>query len=292
MIVTSRIAKLTAGAVALAAHGAFALTLSGPEPVRTEGGAGGAEVRLGSSFADMAVGRVAAEAPVEVAMANAPDRAVPQQTSVMARRVTPPPTAAAAVQAEPVTPATPAPSAAAPVASSAPAVLPTPAAPAADTTERITADMPRTAAVSRSLRPRMRSPELETANRPKPAPQGGGAARNARAGKAAGTENAKALTSGAPTGKPAPGNAEASNYPGQVMRVLSRAGRPRVNTRGAALVSFTISASGGVASATVARSSGSAALDRAAIQIVRNAAPFPRPPANARRSFSVEIKGR
>ena len=35
-----------------------------------------------------------------------------------------------------------------------------------------------------------------------------------------------------------------------------------------------------------------AALDQAALGIIRKAAPFPRPPAGARRNFSIQIKGR
>ncbi|WP_289086128.1 hypothetical protein [uncultured Sulfitobacter sp.] len=35
----------------------------------------------------------------------------------------------------------------------------------------------------------------------------------------------------------------------------------------------------------------SAALDRAAVSVIRKAAPFPRPPAGARRQYSIKIKG-
>ncbi|MBV6638232.1 MAG: energy transducer TonB, partial [Mameliella sp.] len=58
MIVSSRLAKSSAVSLALLAHGAVALTLASPEDPRIEGASGGAEVRLGSSFADMAAGRV------------------------------------------------------------------------------------------------------------------------------------------------------------------------------------------------------------------------------------------
>lgn len=88
------------------------------------------------------------------------------------------------------------------------------------------------------------------------------------------------------------GNAAASNYPGQVMRAIARQRRPSVNSRGTATVSFQIAASGALAGATLARSSGSSALDRAALDLVRRAAPFPPPPAGARRSFTIGVEGR
>lgn len=88
------------------------------------------------------------------------------------------------------------------------------------------------------------------------------------------------------------GNAAVSNYPGLVMRKISRLRRPRVNTRGTATIAFKIAPNGGLSSIRVAKSSGSAELDAAALRLVRRAAPFPRPPAGARRSFSIGIKGR
>ena len=88
------------------------------------------------------------------------------------------------------------------------------------------------------------------------------------------------------------GNAAASNYPGQVMRAISRLRRPSVNSRGTATVSFRIASTGALAGLNLVRSSGSPALDAAALDLVRRAAPFPRPPAGARVSFSIGIEGR
>ena len=65
-----------------------------------------------------------------------------------------------------------------------------------------------------------------------------------------------------------------------------------MNARGAAVVAFSIAGSGGLSGVSLARSSGSAALDRAAIQVVQRAAPFPAPPAGAQRSYSIQIKAR
>lgn len=52
-------------------------------------------------------------------------------------------------------------------------------------------------------------------------------------------------------------------------------------SQGTAVVSFRVTTAGGLASVSVARSSGSAALDQLAIAAVRGAAPFPAPPAGA-----------
>lgn len=170
-------------------------------------------------------------------------------------------------------------------------------------------EVPETALAS-SLRPMerpdtLRRPEPEPdpaprrETRPEPtvtrqtqrAPQGN-SDRNARAGQAQGSESATATRSGSGGRSQEAGNAAASNYPGQVMRKLSRVPRPRMNARGAAVVAFRIAGSGGLSGVSLARSSGSAALDRAALQVVQRAAPFPAPPAGAQRSFSIQIKAR
>lgn len=363
MISSSRLAKTSAVSLALLAHGALALTLASPDEARIEGASGGAEVRLGSSFADMSAGRVQPEPtktpaeeaepdrltaerakdPVEQAR---PDRTPPDRTTDSADRPAPetaaverprdttettrpdpapqepaarllaaiePAKADTGPRLEPLKPDTPETQQLAALAPAPERITPERAAPASTITpvtpdsvpaERVTGEAPKSAAVSRSLRPQMRTPEFEEANKPapkpkpvakpraKPAPQGGGAARNARAGNPTGNAAAKARNTGNNGRKAAPGNAAASNYPGLVMRKLSRAGRPRVNARGTAVVAFSITSGGGLASVSLARSSGSSALDRAALGVVRSAAPFPQPPSGARRSFSIQIQGR
>lgn len=87
------------------------------------------------------------------------------------------------------------------------------------------------------------------------------------------------------------GNAAASNYPGLILRRIERAKR-RANVRGEAVVSFGIAPSGALAQVAIARSSGSGRLDDIALAQVRRAAPFPPPPAGARTSFTVRIKGK
>ena len=93
------------------------------------------------------------------------------------------------------------------------------------------------------------------------------------------------------------GNAAVSNYPGKVASKLRRALRypaeaKRQKLRGQVQVGFVVSASGGVRSIRVVVSSGSPVLDRAAIETVRRAAPFPNIPPEAARSswpFTVPL---
>lgn len=89
------------------------------------------------------------------------------------------------------------------------------------------------------------------------------------------------------------GNAAVSNYPGKVRNKINRAKR-RVSggDRGSVVVSFVVSSSGQASGIRVARSSGSAALDRAAVDSVQRAAPFSKIPEAAGRSswsFNVPI---
>lgn len=106
-------------------------------------------------------------------------------------------------------------------------------------------------------------------------------------GRAAGSEGGRPSASG---------RASFSNYAGRIAAHLRRykrypdsAGR----SRGTVRVSFAVSRSGALRSVRIVSGSGNAALDRAAIRMVRRAAPFPRMPANINRqsaSFSVPIR--
>ncbi|UXX82385.1 energy transducer TonB [Roseovarius pelagicus] len=162
-------------------------------------------------------------------------------------------------------------------------------------------------AVARSLRPQRRSEAFEEKHKQARPPKSakkrtkkqpavtarGNSNQNATAGSATGQAAAKATTSGNAQGHSnAAGNAAASNYPGLVMKKISRVSRPRAASKGTAVIAFSIAPSGALARVSVARSSGSAQLDQAAAQMIRRAAPFPAPPAGARRDFSISIKGR
>jgi len=119
------------------------------------------------------------------------------------------------------------------------------------------------------------------------------AKRGAADGEAAGTTAAK----GKKGKTAASGNASASNYPGKVVSKLRRALRypPEARAKrlkGEVQVAFTVSASGSVSGVRVVRSSGSPVLDKAALDTVRRAAPFPAIPSDAGRSswpFTVPL---
>lgn len=130
----------------------------------------------------------------------------------------------------------------------------------------------------------------EPVEKPSSAPRGN-AVQSARAGETTGRERATATRSGTVGSTREAGNAAASNYPGEVMRKLSRVRRPRFNATGATIVTFRVSASGSLAGLSVAQSSGSAKLDNAALRVVRLAAPFPAPPPGAQRTFNFKVTG-
>src|SRR5690606_32748139 len=117
---------------------------------------------------------------------------------------------------------------------------------------------------------------------------------NARRGQADGQEKGdsrQASRGGLKNGKV--GNAAVSNYPGKVRSKLARAARSvRAKGRGEVIVAFAVGSNGGVRSARVTRSSGVASVDKAALQAIRKASPFPPIPAGAGRSsweFSIPL---
>lgn len=89
-----------------------------------------------------------------------------------------------------------------------------------------------------------------------------------------------------------PGNADASNYAGEVMQHLSTVPRPRAPAPGSAYIAFTISRSGDIEDIAVSRSSGSTRFDREALKVVERASPFPVPPHGVNRTFEIRIEGR
>lgn len=319
MIAASRLWRVWALAAAVLIHAAIGWALMADIDIEMEGSSGAEEARVGTSFADMAAGTLQATETEDTTESIEPDMAEPVEH-----------TAAEPVELKPVqhsealTPTeTPrsvpelAEDAVPTIAALTPETLAEPA-PSPQQAETVTAEPVEEAleadeeeAVSRSLRPKRRSEEFEKKNEqiakqaaPKPTPKPkkatqpkkqprGNAEQNNRAGAATGNASAEATTSGtAGSSDATSGNAAASNYPGKVMQRLSRARRPRVGSRGTAAVAFTISDGGGLSAVSVASSSGSAALDRAAVQMIRGAAPFPAPPPGAQRSFSIRIEGR
>ncbi|MCX7567415.1 TonB family protein [Sulfitobacter sp. F26169L] len=305
-----------------------AMQMASPDTkLQMEGGGEPVESQMGTMFEDMAVGTLTAMTAQEVVTSEPPQETEPTQatpTQAETAQATPP-TQSEAVEATPVAPMAAVPLAT-PLAAKSPSVaLPLVASPRVEAAqpapepETITAAEPDSDAPMLSRRPARKNPELaakaaqaqeeaaraaraaavaaEQARKPKRTEQKatrGNAKKNNTRGTTAGTRK-KATTQQTgkkPAARRQAGDAAASNYPGQVMRRISRLSRPRVNARGTAVIAFSISSGGGLSGVSVARSSGSAALDQAAVKLVRRAAPFPRPPAGARRQFSISIKGR
>ncbi|WP_339818530.1 TonB family protein [Sulfitobacter dubius] len=291
---------------------------------KTAGGGAPASAQLGTRFEDMAVGTLDAEPAEEITPTPTPEP--PETAEALTPTPTPPaPTAAAAPpRAEPVETAQIAePMPVAPPAALAaetpvlPSLTPvetppetteavptlTPTAPVPPT-ETVTAEAPDEEAPRLSQRPQRRDPEraAEAAKKAKPKPQPkpkpkqtarGNAKRDNTKGAQTTSRTGNASQAGTRKQAAAPsGNAAVSNYPGKVMSRIARVGKPRVRSRGTAVIAFSVGNGGQLAGARVARSSGSAALDQAALGIIRQAAPFPRPPAGAQRNFSIQIKGR
>lgn len=78
-------------------------------------------------------------------------------------------------------------------------------------------------------------------------------------------------------------SASAGSIAGYASRVRARvaANKPSASGRGTAVISFHVTSGGGLSYARLARSSGVAAIDQAALAAVRRSAPFPTPPAGA-----------
>lgn len=332
------LAKTSALAIAVGLHAAVAFAFWTDVSVEVEGSAGAAEARIGSSFADLAMGM---QSPGET---DVQDVLTPTQAPVMADPAPVVPETAPMPHAlpQPTAPTVPVASQAvtAPTIPMATAVVPSqnletqvdrnaslaPAEPmrAAElaqpiqmpaqtqsTTEAKPVEAPKVMAaletdvIDRSLRPTRRPKAIEDQHaRPDPKPQTqqrvakpaqpqrGNSERNATAGSVTGTQQATAVRQGSGSGQSAQsGNAAASNYPGKVMRKISRVPRPRVSASGAAVIAFSIAGNGGLSGASISRSSGSAALDQAALRVVKRAAPFPPPPSGARTRFSIKIEG-
>ncbi|WP_298938474.1 energy transducer TonB [uncultured Ruegeria sp.] len=92
--------------------------------------------------------------------------------------------------------------------------------------------------------------------------------------------------SGSRSGGRGPGNADTTNYAGDVLVHLNRSPVVYVKDRGFAQVFFEINPDGTLAWVDVVNSSGSQNVNRAAKAQVKSAAPFPRPPGGISRKLS------
>lgn len=299
--------KYAAGLALTASIGAhlagFGMT-AGPEPTRIQGGAPQTVAMLGNSLANMVESVTqpvetpdpltpkTPVAPDQVANAPVPELPPARPDDIAALPVG---TAQAPITALPVAQASP--EAVPPTRLAAlTAVEPTPAKPVETaepvkvTPETITSSepveqRPPRKTTTRPDHPKKAKPRKEPTRTAK-APS----APAARKGQADGRADAKASQSAKTSGKSkAAGNATVSNYPGKVMRKIQRTRQERAGARGTATVAFRITASGGVTSLRIQKSSGSARIDQIALRHIQRAAPFPPPPSGARTSFNLEI---
>ena len=281
----------------LHAAGAIVLGPQSPE-IEVEGGTTATVGLLGEAFEDLAQGAV----PVSASSA-APAAALSPTPPVAAVA---PPAPLASVAPSPALPSAVPPSGAtadlpAATAQSAPPVLPSPSAPVPPTTAATAIDP---AAPETSPRPVRRAEARKETPRPQRtevatqevATQAGNADRSARKGTSSGQDRAANAATGAERSSApattAEGNAARSTYPGLVLRKIERTRKPSVSARGTVIVSFRVSASGALATARIVRSSGDASLERAALDHIKRAAPFPAPPAGAETEFRFEFVGR
>lgn len=113
-----------------------------------------------------------------------------------------------------------------------------------------------------------------------------------------GSLNGKAEKGGAGANKQgnskSAGSGNITNYKGKVRRKIARRFNPRSKpAKRDAVVSFTIAKNGRAQSIRLARSSGNAKLDRAALSAVKSASPFPSlPSGNSNLAFHVQLNAR
>ena len=300
---------LAAGASVLLHLGAMA-ALAPREMALIAGGGEDAPAALGTTFADFTEGMLSpSEAePIEADPADTLHPAPPAQ--ILPPHPPQPDTVSLAVPLAPdqstaLLPAMPEPVATTSPPEQMPDTPPTapttsPAEPAQTPPPEILA-----AAPSETIRPDTSPSELapETSRTPPPrpdrtqptqqtrAPQGN-ADQTATRGSQQGSAGQAASQAPARAQASAQGTAAASNYPGDVLRRIQRTRQVRSPARGVVLVAFSVGSNGGLASVSVARSSGHAGLDQTALDHIRRAAPFPPPPNDAQRQFSFEFVGR
>jgi protein TonB len=163
-------------------------------------------------------------------------------------------------------------------------------APVAEAAPQPSATRPKARPVPRVAQPAERAKPKPQA----PAQAAGNADRNATRGTNSGQEGAKAAAAQAarPAAQGDGGAAASASYGRAVLSQINRTRKQRAPSRGRTVVGFSISEGGGLAAVRVIRSSGSPDLDQVALDHIRRAAPFPKPPAGAQRQFSFEFVGR
>ncbi|GGF01326.1 TonB family protein [Stappia taiwanensis] len=293
--------RLLAVAASLAVHLGAAFALNGRAPEEQLAGAGArASVQIGQAFtSSIAAGAQAGggavqpqQSPTQTATAAEPAGALrpqpPQQSQPKAVR----PEAQPALKpsaAQTVRAAIARPTEAKPVAATAARTAESRAAEQSPTVPRPIARPPEITRIAAAT-PTTKKPERKQAQKQVKPKRRDKAARTARAKSApgAGGKGRQTVQKGGSRGGAKTrdaGNAARSNYPGLVRRKLGRSLRyPRSARRkgltGEVTVGFTVQSSGAATGVRVVRSSGSTILDRAALETVGRAAPFPRIPAS------------
>jgi periplasmic protein TonB len=295
--------KIASAALALTVsgglHAAGLVRLSPPEDMALQGGQAQSAPELGDSFADMAQGAAMPVSPptealerVEAELLTPADETplrAPVAEAVEAVR----PEAVLVPQAESLPPVQDSELAAvAPTLLQQPdtAAKPETVAPVSETAPQASATRPKARPAPRLAEPAKRADPQPQA----PAQAAGNAARNATRGTNAGQEGAKAATAQAsrPAVQGDGGAAASASYGRAVLGKINRTRKQRAPSRGRTVVGFSISEGGALASVRVIQSSGSPDLDQVALDHIRRAAPFPKPPAGAQRQFSFEFVGR
>ena len=134
-------------------------------------------------------------------------------------------------------------------------------------------------------KPEPKKPVKKTTEKKEPAkePAKKKAAENSASAKASKSAQGAASSGGGSA-------ASAAKYGALVEKKISRTKKRSIREKGVATVRFSIAPSGAIASISIARGSGSAAVDTAAMDHIRRAAPFPPPPAGAKTSFNFNVK--
>jgi protein TonB len=277
---------LLAAGLSLSLHLGAMAGLAPRDAVLMAGGGDAAPAALGTSFADFAQGMLSpSEAALEV-----PEVAEAVMPDTAALAMTPPEPAITLPMApdmqEALMPAVP------DAAEPQPMALPDMPAP-------LSQDLAQTEAQPPDTRPSDLAPETSRKPAPRPErkpaatpPPQGNAPQTAARGSQQGAQGQAASAAPQRAQASTQGTAAAANYPGEVLRQIQRTRQARSPARGQVLVVFSVTNSGALASATIARSSGHAGLDQTALDHIRRAAPFPPPPAGAQRQFSFEFLGR
>ncbi|WP_282022024.1 energy transducer TonB [Ruegeria faecimaris] len=271
MITKSRVVVVISVALAVATHGLALLDYSTAEQVQVEGGGEESAAALGSVFKDFVAGTNAPAPASTRKKPAAPHRLQPKARPVKQQRTTSPQTLSPVVSS----------------ATAATAVAPSPLRPQDAETPNRQGDA---ASVSPTEDAKPPEPKKQASNQT--ATAHGNAKQSGKKGDATGKTTkgaAKVVTS--TSALTASGNADASNYAGQIKRKIIRARRKSANIRGAALVAFRIAENGTLQAVGIVRSSGSKRLDQIALAQVKAAAPFPPPPAGVRRDYTFEIIG-